>query len=239
MIDQTTPPFAAGDVAYTRPSPGGYASAAAVPTDPAFAGTDKAYAVPSLGGEFQPGSGKPAPTNSAISKGADADGGAADIAGATRIDVPPAPTPPVIPALSATVAFPNIVMAGAADVAKTVVVNYKVNAEGSARGVTTTVPIGSSAGTAAALIAASMNANPFLLGSTTSNVVRVGTKAPHVLNEIVSVVITAAAGLMAAETPPPPEDEPDDDEDDAEEEEEETPSPAGRAVLRRKARKSK
>jgi hypothetical protein len=190
MIDQTTPPFAAGDVAYTARAPGGYASAAAVPTDPAFSGNDAAYACPSLGGEFQVGSGKAAPTSSPISKGADADGGAADIAAVPRIDVPPAPTPPTIPVLSATVAFPNIVMAGKADAARTVVVNYKINAEGSTRGVTTLVPIGSSAGTAAALIAASMNANPYLLGSTTSNVVRVATKTPNVLNDITGVVIT-------------------------------------------------
>ena len=190
MIDLTTPPFAAGDTAYTARSPGGFANAAAIPVDPAFGGADKAYVAPSLGGEFQPGSGKPAATGSPTSKSADLDGGVADLAAVVRIDAPPVVPPPTIPALSATVAFPNIVIAGKADAARTVVVNYKVNAEASARGVTTMVPIGSSAGVTAALIAAAMNANPFLLGSTTSNVVRVSTKTPNVLNEIVSVVIT-------------------------------------------------
>jgi len=190
MIDQPSPPFATGDVAYTRPAPGGYASAAAVPTDPAFGGTDNAYLCPSLGGEFQPGSGKAAPTNSPISKGADADGGAGDIAAVTRIDVPPAPTPPTVAALSATVATPNVIFAGAADVAKTVVVNYKVNGEASARGVTTSVPIGSSAAVAAALVAAAMNAIPYLQASTTSNEVRVSAKTPHVLDQVTGVTIT-------------------------------------------------
>ncbi|HZO54881.1 MAG TPA: hypothetical protein VFB63_19395 [Bryobacteraceae bacterium] len=190
MIDQTTPPFRTGDTAYTRSSPGGYASAAAVPVDPAYGGSDAAYLCPSLGGEFQPGSGMAAPTSSPITKGADADGGAADIAAITRIGAPAPPAPAVIPPLSGTVAFPAVVFAGAADAARTVVVNYKINGEGSARGVTTIVPIGSSAGVAAALVAAAMNAIPFLQASTTSNAVRVGTKTPNVLNEIVSVVIT-------------------------------------------------
>ena len=69
MIDQTTPPFRTGDVAYTRASPGGYASAAAVPVDPAYGGSDNAYICPSLGGEFQPGSGMAAPTSSPITDG--------------------------------------------------------------------------------------------------------------------------------------------------------------------------
>jgi hypothetical protein len=112
MLDQTTPPFRTGDVAYTRASPGGYASAAAVPTDPAYGGSDAAFAVPSLGGEFQPGSGMVAPTSSPITKGADADGGAADIAAAPRIGTPTPPTPPAPVPLAAEVNGNWIVFTG-------------------------------------------------------------------------------------------------------------------------------
>jgi hypothetical protein len=124
MIDQPSPPFRTGDTAYTQPAPGGYASAAAVPTDPAFSGSDAAYAVPSLGGEFQPGSGQAAPTNSPISKGADADGGAQDIADAPRIDepAPPAPNPPA--ALAAEVEDSWIVFTGVAEADAEVDVEY-------------------------------------------------------------------------------------------------------------------
>jgi len=182
MLDQTTPPFATGDTAYTRASPGGYASAGAVPADPAYAGNDKAYAVPSLGGEFQPGSGKAAPTSSPITKGADADGGASDIATAPRIGAPPAPVPPVIPALSVTVSGFNLIFAGAADAARVVDVQYEVNDDGVARHIAgIAIPIGTSAGAAAAIVAGRINGSQFLTAATTSNQVRIGTKAPNVL----------------------------------------------------------
>lgn len=185
MLDQISPPFATGDTAYTRPAPGGYASAAAVPTDPAFAGADQAYAVPSLGGEFQPGSGKAAPTNSPISKGADADGGAADIAAAPRLDVPPAPVPPVIPPLSVTVAGFNLIFEGKADVARTVDVQYTINGDSIPRTIAAiAIPAGTSAGTAAAIVAARINGAQFTTASVTSNAVRVGTKTPNVLNTL-------------------------------------------------------
>lgn len=182
MLDQATPPFATGDTAYTRASPGGYASAAAVPADPAYGGNDKAYTVPSLGGEFQPGSGKAAPTSSPISKGADADGGAADIASAPRIDAPTPPVPPVIPALAATVSGWNIVFTGAADAARVVDVQYEVNDDGTTRHVAgIAIPIGTSAGAAAAIVAGRINGTVHLTASVTSNQVRVGTKTPNVL----------------------------------------------------------
>lgn len=182
MLDQTTPPFAAGDTAYTRPSPGGYASAGAVPADPAYGGNDKAFAVPSLGGEFQPGSGKAAPTASPITKGADADGGAADIASAPRIDAPTPPAPPVIPALAAEISGWNIVFTGAADAARVVDVQYEVNDDGTPRHVAgITIPIGTSAGAAAAIVAGRINGTVHLTASVTSNQVRVGTKTPNVL----------------------------------------------------------
>ena len=181
MIDQTTPPFAAGDVAYTARAPGGYASAAAVPTDPAFGGSDAAYAVPSLGGEFQPGSGKAAPTSSPISKGADADGGAQDIADAPRIDAPPAPVPPTIPPLSVTVSGTDLIFEGAADADGTVTVSFEVNDDGVARNVITNILDGDSAGTVAAKVAQRMNEATYTTGSTTSNQVHVGAKTPNVL----------------------------------------------------------
>lgn len=182
MLDQTTPPFRTGDVAYTRASPGGYASAAAVPTDPAYAGSDAAFAVPSLGGEFQPGSGMAAPTASPISKGADADGGAADIAAAPRIDAPTPPAPPVIPALSVTVSGFNLIFAGAADAAKVVDVQYEVNDDGVGRHIAgIAIPIGTSAGATAAIVAGRINSSQFLTASVTSNEVRIGTKTPNVL----------------------------------------------------------
>jgi len=191
MIDQTTPPFTAGDVAYTARAPGGYASAGSVPTDPAFGGADAAYAVPSLGGEFQPGSGKAAPTGSPISKGADADGGAADIAAAPRIDVPPAPTPPTPVALAVTVSGKDLTFGGAADVAKTVTVSFEVNDDGVTRNVVCPIPAGSTAGQTAAIVAGRLNSATYTTGSTTSNQVHVGAKTPNVLgNDPVTCVIT-------------------------------------------------
>jgi hypothetical protein len=185
MIDQTTPPFAVGDVAYTKPAPGGYASAAAVPADPSQNGGDIAYTVPSAGGEFQPGSGKAAPIGSPISKGADADGGAADIASAPRIDAPPAPTPPTIPALSVTVDGFNLIFSGAAAAAKTLAVQYTINGDLVARTIAAiAVPIGSSAGTTAALVAARINGSLHLSAAQTSNEVRVSGKTPNVLNTL-------------------------------------------------------
>lgn len=183
MIDQTTPPFATGDTAYTKPSPGGYSSAAAVPTDPAYGGSDAAYAVPSSGGEFQPGSGKAAPTGSPISKGADADGGAADIAGAPRVDAPPVVAPPSIPALSVTVSGFNLIFAGQAAAAKTVDVAYQVNGDAVARHVAgIAIPIGTSAGATAAIVAGRCNGAAHLTAAQTSNEVRVGAKTPNYLD---------------------------------------------------------
>ena len=191
MLDQCTPPFAAGDTAYTARSPGGYANAAAVPTDPAYGGADQAYAVPSLGGEFQPGSGKAAPTSSPISKGADADGGAADIAAAPRIGTPTPPAPVVIPPLSVTVSGSDLTFLGAADVAKTVTVTFEVNDDGVGRNVVCPIPAGSSAGQTAAIVASRLNSNVYATASTTSNQVHVGVKTPNVLGaDPVTCVIT-------------------------------------------------
>lgn len=192
MIDQTTPPFATGDTAYTRPSPGGYAGPGSIPADPAYGGSDNAYIVPSLGGEFQPGSGKAAPTGSPFSKGADPDGGAADIAAAPRIGTPPAPTPPTIPALAVAVSGWNLIVSGKADAAKSVDVQYEVNDDGVARHVAgIAIPLGTSAGAAAAIIAARINASTHLTAAVTSNEVRVGTKTPNVLgNDPLIVTIT-------------------------------------------------
>src|SRR5262245_37529127 len=124
MIDQSTPPFATGDTAWTARSPGGYGSAAAVPADPSQNGGDIAYTCPSLGGEFQPGSGKPQPTTSPISKGADADGGAADIANTPRIGAPPAPSPPPAVPLACTVSGNWLVFNGTQAAAGNVKVTY-------------------------------------------------------------------------------------------------------------------
>lgn len=183
MLDQATPPSRPGDAAYNRPAPGGYTSAASVPTDPAFSGADLAYAVPSLGGEFQPGSGAAAPTGSPISKGADADGGAADIAAAPRIGTPTPPVPPVIPALSVTVSGFNLIFAGATDAAKVIAVQYQVNGDAVPRTVAgIAIPIGTSAGAVAAIVAARINGSQHLSAAITSNEVRVGTKTPNTLD---------------------------------------------------------
>ena len=193
MIDQPTPPFRAGDTAYTRPSPGGYASAAAVPADPAFAGTDKAYTIPSLGGEFQPGSGTAAPSNSPISKGADADGGAADIAAAARIDVPPAPTPPTIPELSVVSSGNDIIFQGKAGSNRNADVQYEINNDSVERHVAAiAIPNGSSAGAAAAIVAGRLNNAAHTVAATTSNMVRVSGKPP---NTVGVVACTLAAGV--------------------------------------------
>lgn len=74
------------DNAYVRASPGGVLSSTAA-TDPAFTDT-KAYGRPSLGGDL--GIGR------AAILGADADGGAADLAVDTTVTVtaPVVPTPP-------------------------------------------------------------------------------------------------------------------------------------------------
>jgi hypothetical protein len=182
MIDQPTPPFRAGDVAYTARSPGGYASAAAVPVDPAYGGSDAAFAVPSLGGEFQPGSGMAAPTGSPISKGADADGGAADIAAAPRIDVPPVVPPPTIPALSVTVSGFDLIFAGKAAAAKVVDVQYEINDDGVARHVAgIAIPINTLAGAAASIVAGRINSSTHLTASVTSNAVHIGPKTPNVI----------------------------------------------------------
>lgn len=185
MIDQATPPFRTGDVAYTRPSPGGYASAAAVPVDPAYGGSDVAFTCPSLGGEFQPGSGAAAPVGSPISKGADADGGAGDIAAVPRIDVPPVVTPPTIPALSVTVVDFNLIFAGAAAAAKTADVVYEVNGDAVPRHVAgIAIPSGTSAGAAAAIVAGRVNGVAHLSAAQTSNEVRVSAEGANVLNSL-------------------------------------------------------
>jgi hypothetical protein len=183
MIDQPSPPFRTGDVAYTQPAPGGYASAAAVPTDPAFSGNDAAYTVPSLGGEFQPGSGQAAPTNSPISKGADADGGAQDIADAPRVDepAPPAPQPP--DEIAVEVSDLDLIFTGVASADMDVTVTFEVNDDGVVRNVVCPILEGDSAGVVAAKVAQRMNEATYTTGTTTSNQVRLGTKTPNVFGE--------------------------------------------------------
>ena len=77
------PPAEPVDNAYVRASPGGVLSTTTA-TDPAM-GDTKAYGRPSVGGDFGPGR--------AAILGADADGGAADLAVDTVVTV----TPPVVP----------------------------------------------------------------------------------------------------------------------------------------------
>lgn len=181
MLDLTNPPFRVGDVAYTARSPGGFANAAALPVDPAFAG-DVAYTAPSLGGEFQPGSGAAAPTTSPVSNGADADGGVGDLAAIPRIGAPAVVPPPVVPALAVTVSGFDLIFEGAAAAAKVVDVQYEVNDDGVARHIAgIAIPIGTSAGAAAAIVAGRVNAGLHTTASTTSNAVHVGAKTPHVL----------------------------------------------------------
>lgn len=82
------PPAEPVDNAYVKASPGGILSTTTA-TDPAFTDT-KEYGRPSLGGDFGPGR--------AAILGADADGGAADLAADTTVTVtaPIVPTPPII-----------------------------------------------------------------------------------------------------------------------------------------------
>ena len=188
MIDQTTPPFRTGDVAYTEPSPGGYASAAAVPTDPAFGGNDNAYLAPSLGGEFQPGSGADAPTDSPISKGADADGGAQDIADVTRIDEPPSPPEVTFEDLSVTVSGNSLIFEGRANEDLEVTVTYEVNGDEVPRSVVIPIPDMTDSDMVAAIVAGRMNTATHTTASTTVNAVHVGTKTPNVLDSLLCVV---------------------------------------------------
>ena len=114
--------------------------------------------------------------------GADADGGAADIAGAPRIGAPTPPVPPVIPALSVTVSGLNLIFAGQAAAAKVVDVQYEVNDDGVARHVAgIAIPIGTSAGAAAAIVAGRCNSSAHLTAAQTSNEVRLGAKSPNVI----------------------------------------------------------
>jgi hypothetical protein len=80
------PPAEPVDNAYVAASPGGVLSSTTA-TDPAMTDT-KAYGRPSIGGDFGPGR--------AAILGADADGGAADLAVDTTVTVtaPVVPTPP-------------------------------------------------------------------------------------------------------------------------------------------------
>lgn len=188
MRDLETPPFRPGDLAYGAPAPGGFASAAAVPTDPAFGGTDVAYTVPSLGGDFAPGSGKPAPTSSITAKGADADGGAADIEAAPRIDEPTPPTPVVPPEISAAVSGNFIVFQGKATKVGTVDVVFNTPTPVH---VITNIAIGETAAVVAAHVTTRLNDNGMVEAVQTSNGVRV-LKADG----------TAASGLAVTVTLP-------------------------------------
>jgi len=88
----------------------------------------------------------------------------------------------VIPALSVTVSGFNLIFAGAADAARVVDVQYEVNDDGVNRHVAgISIPIGTSAGTAAAIVAGRINSSQFLTAAVTSNEVRIGTKTPNVL----------------------------------------------------------
>lgn len=125
-----------------------------------------------------------APTSSPTTKGADADGGAADIAAAPRIDVPTPPAPVVIPPLSVTVSGFDLIFEGKADAALVVDVQYEVNDDGIPRHVAgIAIPIGTSAGAAAAIVAGRINGATHTTASVTSNQVRIGAKTPHVLGD--------------------------------------------------------
>lgn len=174
MRDLTTPPFRTGDVAYTRPAPGGFASAAAVPVDPAYAGADVAFTAPSLGGEFQPGSGTPSPTGAPTSKGADADGGALDLKNTPRAAGSPAPAAPAtIAQLSGTVSSPFVVFAGKATKVGTVGVTFTDPVAGTPLTIVTNVAIGDTAGMIAAKVAVRLNENGKAEATQTSNAVQV------------------------------------------------------------------
>jgi hypothetical protein len=185
MRDLPAPPFKTGDVAYTRPAPAGYASTAATPTDPAG---DVAYAVPSLGGEFQPGSGAPQPTGNPITKGADADGGAADIAAAPRLGAPTPPTPPAAVELSGSVSGNFVVFVGKASKAGTVDVGFTADVP---THVITNVAIGDTAGAVAAKVTKRLNENNKTEAVQTSNGVQV-LKADGKPATALTVVVTLA-----------------------------------------------
>lgn len=170
MLDLPAPPFRTGDVAYTRASPGGYASTASTPTDPAFSGDDQAYEVPALGGDFQPGSGTPAATASPVSKGSPADGGASAIASAPRVDVPPAP-PPITPAeLTGTVTGAFVVFDGVPTEDMTITVSFD---DGTPRSVITYVDEGDSAGVVASKVTTRLLESGWATAVQTSNAVEV------------------------------------------------------------------
>lgn len=172
MLDLPAPPFRTGDVAYTRPSPGGYASTASTPTDPAFGGNDQAYEVPALGGDFQPGSGTPAATASPVSKGSPADGGATAIATAPRVDVPP-PTNPVAPGeLAGEVTGAFLVFSGVPSEDTTITVSFD---DGTPRSVVTYVDEGDSAGVVASKVATQLIESGYVSATQTSNAVEVKT----------------------------------------------------------------
>lgn len=170
MLDLPAPPFRTGDLAYIRPSPGGYASTGSAPTDPAFSGSDAAYTVPSLGGDFQPGSGTPAENTAPVSKGSAADGGAQAIANAPRVDVPPTP-PPVTPAeLAGTVNGAFLVFTGVPSAETTITVSFELDIPHS---VVTYVDEGDSAGVVASKVATRLLESGFVTATQTSNAVEV------------------------------------------------------------------
>lgn len=170
MLDLPAPPFRTGDVAYTRASPGGYASTASTPTDPAFSGDDQAYEVPALGGDFQPGSGTPAATASPVSKGSPADGGASAIASAPRVDVPPAP-PPITPdELTGTVTGAFVVFEGVPSADTTITVEFDLDVPTS---VVTYVEAGASPGVVASQVATRLLETGWVNAVQTSNAVEV------------------------------------------------------------------
>lgn len=171
MLDLPAPPFRTGDVAYTRASPGGYASTASTPTDPAFSGDDQAYEVPALGGDFQPGSGAPAATASPVSKGSPADGGASAIASAPRVDVPPAP-PPITPdELSGSVTGAFVVFDGVPSADAQIDVTFEL--DGIPTTVVTYVEAGASAGAVASQVTTRLLEYGFVKAVQTSNAVEV------------------------------------------------------------------
>ena len=183
MRDQATPPFRAGDVAYTAAAPGGFGSAGAVPTDPAFGGNDQAYECPSLGGDFAPGSGAPAPTGSPVAKGSDADGGVADIAAIPRIGTPEPETPATPAALSVTAAKPNLTFQGVTGAGgKTVTVTYRASGVATDKTAVQAVAANDSASVVAAKVAAKLNTTTELTATSHSNQVVVGTKTPNTLD---------------------------------------------------------
>lgn len=189
MLDLPAPPFRTGDVAYTRASPGGYASTGSTPTDPAFGGSDAAYAVPALGGDFQPGSGMPSPGSSPVSKGSPSDGGASAIASAPRVDVPPFTPPPTPPELAGSVSGALVVFAGTATEAMNVTVSFDIG--GVDTHVITAIAAGDSDGIVAAKVTSRLLENGSVRASQTSNAVEVrdldGTLAAELAVEVAPV----------------------------------------------------